>query len=171
MLKQRVIILMGSKSDLDFAISVGRALEGFDVDYEYRIASAHKTPRELLTILEEYEQSGDKIVYITIAGMSNALSGFVDANTRYPVIACPPSSEKLDVDIYSSLRMPSGVAPVVILNPENAALVAAKILGLENPSISERISRFQLEKRKEVSNADNEVKRKRASDLERQTTG
>jgi 5-(carboxyamino)imidazole ribonucleotide mutase len=108
--------------------------------------------------LEENEKSGDKIVYITIAGMSNALSGFVDANTRYPVIACPPQSGKLDIDIYSSLRMPSGVAPVVILNPKNAALSAAKIFGMENPSVSKKVVQFQLEKRKEVVDTDKKWK-------------
>lgn len=149
---------MGSRSDLDFATQVSHALKRFDLQYEYRVASAHKTPRELLTILEENEKSGDKIVYITIAGMSNALSGFVDANTRYPVIACPPPSGKLDVDIYSSLRMPSGVAPVVILNPKNAALSTAKIFGIENPSVSKKVVQFQLEKRKEVVDTDKKWK-------------
>ena len=166
MYKQKVVILMGSKRDLDFAVSVGRMLKHFDVNYEYRIASAHKTPRELLDLLEEYEKSEDKVIYVTIAGMSNALSGFVDANTRYPVIACPPYSEKFGgVDIYSSLRMPSGVAPVVIINPENAALAAVKILGLENPALVEKIYQFQSRKRKEVNVADDEVKRKKMPDL------
>jgi len=162
--RQRIIIIMGSQRDLAFASSVGRALNYFDLKYEYRVASAHKTPRELMKMLEGYEASGEAIVYISIAGMSNALSGFIDANTRFPVIACSPS-EKLEIDVYSSLRMPSGVAPLVILNPENAALAAAKILGLENPVVLEKISKFQMEKRKEVTRADEEVKEKTISDL------
>ena len=166
--KQRVVIIMGSKRDLNFAAPIGRVLEHFGVDYEYRIASAHKTPRDLLKLLEEYEKSGNSIVYVTVAGMSNALSGLVDANTRHPVIACPPYSEKFGgADIYSSLRTPSGVAPLVVLNPENAALAAAKILGLENPALSEKVYRFQLEKKREVNTADNEVKGKKVSDLEK----
>ncbi len=166
MLSQKVIILMGSKKDLDFALPTSRVLERFDVDYEYRIASAHKTPMELLEILEEYEHSDDKIVYVTIAGMSNALSGFVDANTRYPVIACPPYSEKFGgADIYSSLRMPSGVVPLVVLGPENAALAAIKILSLENPSLQKKFSQFQSEKRKRVKIADDELKKKATSDF------
>jgi 5-(carboxyamino)imidazole ribonucleotide mutase len=155
--QQRVIVIMGSKKDLAFASSVGSMLKRLGLKFEYRVASAHKTPRELLKILEAYEALGESIVYISIAGMSNALSGFIDANTKFPVIACPPL-EKLDLDVYSSLRMPSGVAPLVVLNPENAALAAAKILGLENPSIYEKISKFQLEKRKEVAKADDEVR-------------
>lgn len=154
--QQRVVILMGSKKDLNYANSVGSMLQHFDIKYEYRVASAHKTPKELLNMLESYEALECQTVYITIAGMSNALSGFVDANTRFPVIACPPL-EKLDIDIYSSLRMPSGVAPLVVLNPKNAALAAAKVLGLKNTSISAKVSKFQIEKKKEVNSADKEV--------------
>jgi len=157
---------MGSKRDLNFAASIGHVLEKFGVDYEYRIASAHKTPRNLLNLLEEYEKSGNNIVYITVAGRSNALSGLVDANTKHPVIACPPYSEKFGgADIYSSLRTPSGVAPLVVLNPENAALAAAKILGLENPALSEKVGKFQLEKKLEVKTADKKVRGKKISNL------
>ncbi len=166
--KQKVVIIMGSRRDLSFAAPIGQVLEHFGVDYDYRIASAHKTPRDLLNLLEEYEKPENSIVYVTVAGMSNALSGLVDANTRHPVIACPPYSEKFGgADIYSSLRTPSGVAPLVVLNPENAALAAVKMLGLENPALSEKVYQFQLKKKREVSTANNEVKGKKVSDLEK----
>ena len=98
-----------------------RYLEDFGIEYKLRISSAHKTPRNILDILEEYKD--ERIVYIAVAGRSNALSGFVDANTIKPVIACPPYSDKFSGgDIYSSLRMPSAVAPMVVLEPDNAAL-------------------------------------------------
>jgi len=143
---------MGSKKDLSFAAPIGRVLEHFGVRYEYRIASAHKTPKDLLNILEKNEQTGDRIVYITVAGLSNALSGLVDTNTKFPVVACPPYSEKFGgADIYSSLRMPSGVTPLVILDPESAALAAVKIFALENPSLFKKIREFQLKKKKENS--------------------
>jgi len=158
---------MGSKKDLSFAAPIGRVLEHFGVHYEYRIASAHKTPKDLLTILEKNEQTGDRIVYITVAGLSNALSGLVDTNTKFPVVACPPYSEKFGgADIYSSLRMPSGVTPLVILDPESAALAAVKIFALENPSLFKKIREFQLKKKKEVNIADSEVRGKRISELE-----
>jgi 5-(carboxyamino)imidazole ribonucleotide mutase len=166
MQKQQVVIIMGSKRDLSFATPIGNVLEKFGIDYEYRIASAHKTPRDLLKILEEYEKSGNRIVYITVAGRSNALSGLVDANTKHPVIACPPYSEKFGgADIYSSLRTPSGVAPLVVLNPEDAALAAAKILGVGNSGLSEKVVKFQLEKKLEVKTADKKVRGKRISNL------
>ena len=166
MSRQSVVILMGSEKDLDFAIPIGHILERFDVHYEYRIASAHKTPKDLLNIMETYEQTGQTIVYITIAGLSNALSGLVDANTKFPVIACPPYSEKFaGTDIFSSLRMPSGVAPLVVLNPENAGLAAAKILALEEPPLAKKISEFQLKKKKKINIADGKVREKKISEL------
>jgi 5-(carboxyamino)imidazole ribonucleotide mutase len=157
---------MGSKGDLDFAIPIGRMLERLNVHYEYRVASAHKTPNELLRILEEYERTEQAIVYITVAGLSNALSGVVDAQTKFPVIACPPYSEKFaGNDILSSLRMPSGVSPLVVLNPESAGLAAAKILALEEPDLAKRIIEGQLAKRRNVNVADGKVKGRKVAEL------
>ena len=144
MMLDRVVIIMGSARDEEFIRPTCLALEKFGLPYELRVSSAHKTPQKLLEMLNEYESSGDRIVYITVAGRSNALSGLVDANTRYPVLASPPQSEKFGgVDIYSSLRMPSGVSPLVVLEPENAALAAAKILALSNPKILEKVLSYQ----------------------------
>jgi 5-(carboxyamino)imidazole ribonucleotide mutase len=125
-----VVIIMGSKGDVERARKVADALAKLRLSYDLRVASAHKSPAYLLKMLQEYEQEDTPRVYITIAGRSNALSGFVDAAVSAPVIACPPYSETFaGADVFSSLRMPSGVAPAVVLEPEAAALLAAKILG------------------------------------------
>ena len=87
--------------------------------------------------------------------MSNALSGFADAQTHCPVIACPPCSDKFGgADLFSSVRMPSGVAPMTVLSPENAALAAAKILALSDASLRGRIVAYQEKKRDELEEAD-----------------
>ncbi|MFO7966754.1 MAG: AIR carboxylase family protein [Archaeoglobaceae archaeon] len=149
-----VVILLGSKSDLDFAKRIGDALDGFNVEYCFRVASAHKTPQKVLQILEDYQN----VVYITVAGRSNALSGFVDANTTSPVIACPPYSSKFGgMDVLSSLRMPSGVAPGVVLEPENAALMASKILAVKSPEIREKIENTQKIASDKLESADSEL--------------
>jgi 5-(carboxyamino)imidazole ribonucleotide mutase len=125
-----VVLIMGSKGDMARAKQIAEALTRLGLSYEMRIASAHKSPAYLLQLLHTYEQDDTRRVYITIAGRSNALGGFVDASVTAPVITCPPYSETFaGGDIYSSLRMPSGVAPAVVLEPEAAALLAAKILG------------------------------------------
>ena len=135
-----VVILMGSPSDQPHVGKIMSALEKLGLESVQRISSAHKTPQKLLEILVEFEQDPRPKVYITVAGRSNALSGMVDANVLAPVIACPPASNAYGgMDIFSSLRMPSGVAPMVLLDPENAALAAASIL----PTVSSR-SRGQL---------------------------
>lgn len=149
----KVVIIMGSKADLEWANQISKVLKDFEIESISRIASAHKVPLKCYELIKEYEK--ENVVFITIAGMSNALSGFADAQTFCPVIACPPYSDKFGgADIYSSLRMPSGVAPLTVLSPENAAFAAAKILGLSNPEIQKRISAFQEKKRKELEEAD-----------------
>jgi len=125
-----VVILMGSKSDMPHVQKIVDSLARFDLSHEIRIASAHKSPAYLLQILGNYEAQQEPHVYVTVAGRSNALSGMVDAAVAAPVIACPPYSDRFGgADVYSSLRMPSGVAPALVLEPEGAALLAAKILG------------------------------------------
>lgn len=152
----KVVIIMGSKADLEWANQISSVLKSFEVETVSRIASAHKVPLKCYNLIKEYEK--ENVVFITIAGMSNALSGFTDAQTHCPVIACPPYSDKFGgADLYSSIRMPSGVAPLTVINPENAALAAAKILGLSNPNIQKRIIDFQDKKRKELEEADNNL--------------
>ncbi|MCS7124331.1 MAG: AIR carboxylase family protein [Candidatus Bathyarchaeota archaeon] len=153
----KIVILMGSERDLDFAKEIGKHLQAFNLAYEFRVASAHKTPEKVLKILREYEN--ENVVYITVAGRSNALSAFVDANTTKPVIACPPYSEKFaGADIYSSLRVPSGIGSVVIIEPEGAAIAAAKILALMDKKLEERLEAYQKAKKEEIEKADESVK-------------
>lgn len=160
--EQKVVVLMGSRSDVDFATPIADLLKHFDLKYEFRIASAHKTPRELLKILEKYEKSEDKIVYITVAGLSDALSGVVAGFTRYPVVACPPDSEKYGwAKVFSSTITPRGVPVLFVVQPENAALAAAKILAISEGSLQNSIARYQQRKREEVIEADKEIKGKK----------
>lgn len=146
-----VVILMGSRSDMDHAEAIVEGLKGFGIPAEVRIGSAHKTPAHALKIIEQYEAEARPKVYITIAGRSNALSGFVDAQVSAPVIACPPPSSSYGgADIFSSLRMPGGVAPAVVLEPANAALLAAKILALADPDVKARVVDFQQASRDKI---------------------
>ena len=139
-----VVILMGSKSDAEHGQKIAAAARAFGLEVAMRIGSAHKTPEHLLALLREYEADPRPKVYVTIAGRSNALSGFVDGAVAAPVIACPPPSEAFGgMDLLSSLRMPSAIAPAVVLDPANAALLAAKILGVSEPEIRKRVRTFQ----------------------------
>ena len=144
MSKPLVVILMGSKADMEHCKKISDACNQFGIETITRVGSAHKTAEHALAILREYEADARPKVYITVAGRSNALSGFTDGFVSSPVIACPPPSESFGgADIYSSLRMPSGIAPAVVLEPVNAALFAAKIFGLMDESVREQVKASQ----------------------------
>jgi len=140
MSKPLVVILMGSKADMEHCKKIADACASFGLETALRIGSAHKTPEHALSILKEYEADDRPKVYITVAGRSNALSGFTDGAVSAPVIACPPALDAFGgADIYSSLRMPSGIAPALVLEPFNAALLAAKIFGVENAEVRNQV--------------------------------
>ncbi len=154
----KVIIIMGSEKDMDFSREIAKYLKLLGIGYEYRVGSAHKTPEKVLEFLKEFES--EKVIFVTVAGRSNALSAFVDANTTKPVIACPPYSEKFSgMDIYSSLRVPSGVGCLVTIEPEGAAIAAAKILALDNNLLLKKVKEYQSGKRKEILQANDKIKK------------
>ena len=154
----QVIIIMGSKGDLAQAQNIAKTLKTLDISYQMRVCSAHKATSRLLEILHEYEQQDGPIVYVTIAGRSNALSAVIDANTRFPVIACPPYSDRFGgADIFSSLRLPSGIASPTIIEPEGAALLAAKILALSDQQLRQRVQSYKQKLVADLAQADAEV--------------
>jgi 5-(carboxyamino)imidazole ribonucleotide mutase len=109
-----------------------------------RVASAHKTPAYLLKALADYEANPRPKVYVTIVGRSNALSGMADTQVSAPANASDGGGQAITgADIFSSLRMPSGVAPAVILDPEDAALFAVKVFASSDAAIRERVAQFQ----------------------------
>lgn len=147
----QVIVLLGSKSEAEHRNAIAQALDKLGITHVTRIASAHKLTSYLLDLLQEYEQDGLPHVYITVAGRSNALYGVVDANSRHPVIACPPYGDRFrGMDIFSTVRMPGGVAPLLVLEPAAAALAAAKILGVGSPEISQRVAALQESTRRQA---------------------
>ena len=125
----KAVLIMGSESDMSFAQKIIDTLENLDIENEVNVASAHKQPLKVLEVINSHK-SEKGIVFITIAGRSNALSGFVAANSDKPVIACPPFNDKLDmlVNIQSTLQMPSNAPVLTILDPGNCALAVKRIL-------------------------------------------
>lgn len=157
-MKGKVVVLMGSEKDLEFCRYITGHLKTLGLTYELRVASAHKTPEKVLKIISEHEM--ERVVYITVAGRSNALSAFVDSNTSKPVIACPPYSEKFaGGDVYSSLRVPSGVGSMVTLEPESAAIAAAKILAIDDRELAKWIEEYQHTKKGEIEKADAAIRK------------
>ena len=127
----KVVIIMGSTSDEPHAKKITDKLDEYNIKWEQHAASAHKEPKKVLDILESNENN-DHILYVTIAGRSNALSGFVAANSSFPTLACPPFSDKTDmlVNIHSTLQMPSNTPVLTVLDPGNCALAIKRIFGV-----------------------------------------
>jgi len=167
---QKIVVLVGSTSDIPFAHRIEDFLrnERFPVKCEYRVSSAHRNPERLLNDLKDYEQSKDNIVYITVAGLSDALSSVVAGFTANPVIACPPDIEKHGLPkVFSTVMTPKGVAVALVPEPENAALSAVKILALSDSSLKKRVQKYRGRVREAVVKADVELRKKKAHELER----
>ncbi len=136
-----VPLILGSKIDEPHAAKITAILDEFEVPYKVHVASAHKVPEKVLEIIKEYDAKDGPICYITIAGRSNALSGFVSANSVYPVIGCPPFSDKADmlVNIHSTLQMPSETPALTVVDPKNAATAAIRILAADNAELRQKV--------------------------------
>ncbi|XP_066404500.1 bifunctional phosphoribosylaminoimidazole carboxylase/phosphoribosylaminoimidazole succinocarboxamide synthetase isoform X1 [Molothrus aeneus] len=129
----RVVVLMGSSSDLSHCEKIKKACATFGIPCELRVTSAHKGPDETLRIKAEYEGDGIPTVFVAVAGRSNGLGPVMSGNTAYPVVNCPPLSPDWGTqDVWSSLRLPSGLSCPTTLSPEGAAQFAAQIFGLNN---------------------------------------
>ncbi|XP_063747319.1 multifunctional protein ADE2 isoform X3 [Eleginops maclovinus] len=127
----RVVVLMGSTSDLAHCEKIRKACSSYGIPCILRVTSAHKGPDETLRIKAEYEGDGVPTVFVAVAGRSNGLGPVMSGNTAYPVINCPPLTPDWGAqDVWSSLRMPSGLGCSTILSPEAAAQFAAQIFGL-----------------------------------------
>ncbi|MED5316831.1 MAG: AIR carboxylase family protein [Candidatus Neomarinimicrobiota bacterium] len=127
----KAVLIMGSTSDEPHAKKITDKLDEYEINWEQHAASAHKQPLKVLEILDA-NKDGRDIVYITIAGRSNALSGFVAANSEFPTLGCPPFSDKADmlVNIHSTLQMPSNTPVLTVIDPGNCALAVKRILGV-----------------------------------------
>ena len=127
----KAVLIMGSTFDEPHAKKITDKLDEFEISWEQHAASAHKQPLKVLEILNNNKEEKD-IVYITIAGRSNALSGFVAANSEFPTLGCPPLSDKADmlVNIHSTLQMPSNTPVLTVIDPGNCALAVKRIFGV-----------------------------------------
>nr|XP_046156483.1 uncharacterized protein LOC123996807 isoform X1 [Oncorhynchus gorbuscha] len=129
----RVVVLMGSTSDLAHCEKIRKACGSYGIHCVLRVTSAHKGPDETLRIKAEYEGDGVPTMFVAVAGRSNGLGPVMSGNTAYPVINCPPITPDWGAqDIWSSLRMPSGLGCSTVLSPDAAAQFAAQIFGLSD---------------------------------------
>ncbi|MFH1106560.1 MAG: AIR carboxylase family protein [Candidatus Micrarchaeota archaeon] len=142
--KHKVVILMGSKSDEEHSKRISSKLAEFGVPCDVHVSSAHKQTRKTLELVERHDASANRVVYVAVAGRSNALGGVIEGNTINPVINCPPYSEKYNgLDVLSSLRMPSNMGCMTVLEPENCALACVKMLALHDAELRARLEQYR----------------------------
>ena len=158
----KVAIILGSDSDLEVMSDAFKALEDFGIEYELRIASAHRTPDRVREYVESAEDRGIEVI-IAGAGWAAHLPGVVAAYTTLPVIGVPVDSSPLrGVDaLLSIVQMPPGI-PVASMaigkgGGRNAAVFAAHILGLKYPEVKEKLREFRAELREKVEQAAKKV--------------
>ncbi len=150
----KVVFILGSESDKEFVDGMDKEIEEYGVDTEVLVASAHKVPEKVFEIVSQNNAGEDDLVYITVAGRSNGLSGVVAANSIHPVIACPPFKDKEDfmININSTLVMPSDTPVMTVIDKKNAALAALRILALDNDELREKMRARIVEVKQSFNN-------------------
>jgi len=150
----KVVFLLGSKVDIEFANIMVSMLSDWGVANEVIVASAHKVPEKVFGIVTQNNESESDLVYITIAGRSNGLSGVTAANSIHPVIACPPFKDKYDMaqNVNSTLVMPSDTPVLTVLDPQNAVMSAIRILALRNDGLKAKIKKHIKDIKSEFNN-------------------
>jgi phosphoribosylaminoimidazole carboxylase PurE protein len=155
MMKPKVLILMGSDSDLQVMEKTGKMLEDFHIPYHMTVSSAHRTPERTLKLVRNAEKNGVEVI-IAGAGAAAHLAGVIASHTTRPVIGVPIDSSSLNgIDaLYSTVQMPPGI-PVATMavgkaGAKNAAIFAAQILGLKDAGIAARLKEYKKEMVKEV---------------------
>ena len=139
----KILVIMGSKSDVEVGRNIMGVLERFGVTASLLVASAHRTPQRVCDLVRE----SDAKVFIAVAGLSAALPGAVAAATIRPVIGVPVSG-KVNLDsILSIVQMPPGipVGTVGLDRGENAALLAVEILAIEDDELAGRLREYREE--------------------------
>ena len=140
--RKDVAIIMGSDSDWPVMEEAAKALDSFGISYSADVVSAHRMPEEMVEFAKSAASKGYKVI-IAGAGGAAHLPGMVAALTTLPVIGVPVSLKNLDGmdSLLSIVQMPAGVpvATVGVGNAKNAALLAARILGISDSAISAKV--------------------------------
>lgn len=142
----QVGIVMGSDSDWKVMGQAAEVMREFDVEFEARVVSAHRTPEAMLQYGKEAAQRGLKVI-IAGAGGAAHLPGMLASATPLPVIGVPVPLKYLDGmdSLLSIVQMPAGVpvATVSIGGARNAGLLAVRMLAMSDPTLQQKMERFQ----------------------------
>jgi 5-(carboxyamino)imidazole ribonucleotide mutase len=147
------LIIAGSHSDRAHVEKIVSALKMYEIPYEVRICSAHKSPGRLMELIDEYEGQGGALVYVAVAGGTDALSGTLAFHANQPVISCPPDGAN-----HSCLTNPPGSSNATILGPKNVGRFIAQVFSSANPALRKILERSRVEKIEQLEKKDLEFK-------------
>lgn len=157
----KVAIIMGSKSDYPVVQKAEKMLDSFGVEYETRIISAHRTPKQAEEFAAGAEANGFGCI-IAAAGKAAHLAGVLAATTPLPVIGIPMKSSTLDGldSLLSVVQMPKGVpvATVAIDGAENAAILAVQMLAAADPALRQAVKDFKKKQEEDIIALDAEFR-------------
>ncbi|KAK7097132.1 multifunctional protein ADE2-like [Littorina saxatilis] len=157
--KARAVVIMGSASDTPHCEKIRDACKKLGVPCELRVVSAHKATDVALNMLYEYEGEGFPTVFIAVAGRSNGLGPVLSGNSTWPVLNCPPlTADWGSHDVWSSLRLPSGLGCGTVMYPEGAALNAAQTLSMFDHVIWSKLRARKLNTWVDLIKADQKVR-------------
>lgn len=156
-------IIMGSQSDLEIMEQAADFLNSLEIPYELTVVSAHRTPERMFDYAKTAKSRGVKVI-IAGAGGAAHLPGMVASCTTLPVIGVPIlSSNSIDGwdSVLSILQMPSGipVATVALNGAANAGILAAKIVGICDEEIAEKLEKYQVSLKDKVLGTVTEIKK------------
>lgn len=155
-------IIMGSDSDLDVMSVAAKTLDEFGVPNEVRVVSAHRTPEEMIKYASEAAGRGLKVI-IAGAGGSAHLPGMTASETALPVIAVPVKREHHGHEAFwSNIKMPPGV-PLATMpenGAKNSALLAVRILALQDPDLAAKYADFARKQHDAVKEIDAAIQTK-----------
>ncbi|CAD5221948.1 unnamed protein product [Bursaphelenchus okinawaensis] len=152
------IIVMGSAADAEYGKKIASGLRKLGVIPTIRVCSAHKSTTEALELIGEFENGAAPCVLVAIAGRSNGLGPVLAANSILPVINAPPfSADWAAQDVWSSLRMPSGVGCATVLGADEVALAVAKILSSHSHFVHGKLLGNQLHNIQKIFDSDQEI--------------
>ena len=157
---KKVAVIMGSDSDLPVVQKAVNKLKSFGIATEVHVMSAHRTPAQACAFSANAKENGFGVI-IAAAGKAAHLAGVLAAHTTLPVIGIPIKSSTLDgLDaLLATVQMPSGipVATVAIDGAENAAILAAQILGVYNEDLAGKLSDMKTEMEGKVLEKDQKL--------------
>lgn len=161
--KNKVAIIMGSDSDLPVVEKTINTLKDLGIPYEAHVMSAHRTPEEACAFARTAAEKGFGVI-IAAAGKAAHLAGVLAGHTPLPVIGIPMKSSTMDGldSLLSTVQMPSGVpvATVAIDGAENAGLLAAQMLAINDDSLFRKLQEKKEQMRQKVMEKDKKLQEK-----------